>query len=49
MRVATTQIGFVSSTLPQPAKNATISEAPTPMSTRLLRVCRCNRATKACA
>lgn len=32
MRVATVQMGLVSSTLPQPAMNATSSEGPMPMS-----------------
>ncbi len=32
MRVATTQIGFVMSTLAQPARKATVNEGPTPIS-----------------
>ena len=32
MRVATTQIGFVMSTLAQPARKATVNEGPMPMS-----------------
>ena len=32
MRVATTQMGFVMSTLAQPARKATVNEGPTPIS-----------------